>query len=298
MKNAINYYYNLMPDDVHQNDKCYYFEYSNDKYILEECRRTVEEVYQLYNLSVYFYNKKINLHQLILNINNELVTKINDKSYVLMKVLNKNNKKIDIDDLKNFYNYPINSLSIIDKSNWHDLWIRKVDYVEYEIDENKKKYTYLLDNLDFFIGITENAIQLLREKVDVNLYISHIRINPDMQVEDLYNPLNIVVDNKARDIGEYVKSIICNIDDLEDYIRKIEKEFNLSSEELKLLFIRVLFPSSYFDLYENILDNKSDDNRFSLLNNQSIYYEKKINQLYNYLYNKKVLPQIEWLKKI
>lgn len=298
MKNAINYYYNLMPDYVHQSETKYYFEYNNSKYIFQECRRTIEEVYQLYNLSIYLYNKKIYLHQIILNNSNELVTRINDKIYILMKVINKNERKINISDLNAFYKFTVPTFELIDKSNWHDLWIKKIDYVEYQIDENRKKYTCIINSIDFFIGITENAIQLLHEKINSNLYVSHIRIKLNMQVEELYNPLNIIIDSKARDIGEYIKNTIYDIDNIEEYFYNIEREFKLSNNELKLLFIRIIFPSNYFDLCENTLRNESNSNSFDVMNNKIIYYEKKIREIYNYLYEIKILPEIEWLKKL
>ena len=95
MKNAILYYYNIKPINLRQKDKNYSFEYNGNIYILEECKRTKEEIMELYNLSYYLYINNIYMHQMILNNSNELITRINDKDYVLMLKHNKDLNKIN-----------------------------------------------------------------------------------------------------------------------------------------------------------------------------------------------------------
>jgi hypothetical protein len=98
MKNAINYYYNLVPSDIRQSKDKYLFEYENYNYILEECHRTNDEIYELYNLEYYLYQQKIYLHQFILNKSNEIVTEINGKRYVLLRKLIIEERKVNYDD--------------------------------------------------------------------------------------------------------------------------------------------------------------------------------------------------------
>ena len=47
-----------------------------------------------------------------------------------------------------------------DKCRWQDLWIKKIDYYEYQINQFKKKYPYLYQTFSYYSGLTESAIML------------------------------------------------------------------------------------------------------------------------------------------
>ena len=195
MKNAINYFYNLYPNDIRQNKEEYFFELNNKKYLLEECNRSNEEIYELYDMIYSELCKKR-----IANNNGEFITIINNKRYILMNMFVDNNKKIELDDINKLSSIKVlGNYTYIKRNDWRNLWSKKIDYIEYQMEENKNKYREFSLNIDYFIGLAENAIQLLEEVKANDLYINHLRINSNMRIKDLYNPLNIILDSKVRD---------------------------------------------------------------------------------------------------
>ena len=105
--------------------------------------------------------------------------------------------------------------------------------------------------------------------------ISHKVLRPPDKVDSLYNPLNIIYDYRVRDVAEYIKNSFWtdnhNIyNELNNYLYKN----NLSLNEVKLLISRVLFPSFYFDLYEDIFNyNKDEKILNNILKNNNVTYE-------------------------
>lgn len=301
MKNAINYFYDLIPNNIHQNKDEYYFEVDNKKYILQECNRSREELYEIYDLEFFLYQYKIYLHQIILNKSNEIISLINNKNYILMQAYINEDRKISINDLKIFSNIKIfNNYISIKRNNWRELWIRKIDYIEYQIDQNKNKYRNFSNSIDYFIGLVENAIQLLNELNNKDLYVAHQRITTNMRVKDLYNPLNIIIDTKVRDINEYYKNILFKKENIEQEIFEYFNYANLTKNEYLLFYIRFLFITRYFDLFDKVLLDDSNDNidqEINIIINYLNEYEIILKKIYEYLYNLNILPEIEWLKK-
>ena len=299
MKNAINYYYNLMPRDIRQSKNKYYFEYDNYNYVFEECLRTTEELYELYNLEYYLYNQQVYLHQFVLNKSNEIITEVNNKKYVLLRKIVTNENKITIEDLKRF-----NSIKIlanyknITKNSWRNLWSMKVDYIEYQIDSNKNRFKIVSNNIDYFIGIIETGIALLLNKYTVDLYLSHRRVKVDTKVTDLYNPLNIIIDTRMRDLSEYYKNYAFKYDVNENDILNLLNDMNYSNDEKVLFFIRFLLPSDFLDIYDEILLNGASEDTLNYVLNNTTEYEYLIRLIYLTLYRNRILPDIEWLKKM
>jgi len=130
-----------------------------------------------------------------------------------------------------------------------------------------------------------------------NLVISHRRVKHDSIIQDLYNPLNLVVDSKVRDISEYFKSCFINnkinINDVKNYFNQVQ----LTQKELYLFFLRMLFPSFYFDLYINIIDDNLNQKEYDKVISKINDYQKLIKELYWYLKPYANLPDIEWIIK-
>lgn len=300
MKNAINYFYNLAPTDIYQNKEKYYFEVDKQNYIIEECNRSLEELYELYNLEFYLYNYQIFLHQIVLNKHNEMITEINNKKYILLKVYINNKEKISIDSINRLSNIEIlNKYNFIKRNNWHELWTKKIDYIEYLIEENKYKYKELSCNIDYFIGLTENAIQLFNKINNEKLYISHFRINSNMRVEDLYDPLNIVLDTKIRDICEFFKDVFFKKNNIDDELLKYIDDNINNSNDLNLLFIRLLYITKYFDIFDMFFLNNRDNmqKNINIIINQIEKYELFLRKIYYIIYQKGLIDEVEWLKK-
>lgn len=294
MKNAIEYFYNLRPSEIKKNKNEYLFEYDGKHYSIKECNRSLEEIQELYALENELYYKNIYLHQIILNNNSELITVIDNKNYILMRLLVLENRKINLNDLLEFKNInTIRNYNFIMRNNWRKLWIDKIDYIEYQINENKQKFSLFNSSVDFIIGLVENGIQLLYNVEVENVCVSHIRVNQNTRVRELYDPLNIILDSYVRDISEYVKdSLPMNI---EEYLNV----FNINNNDLFFFFVRLLFFTKYFDLFDSFLKNEQKDyedelNSILIKFNE---YETFLKKNYLILNAKYILPEIEWLKK-
>ena len=125
------------------------------------------------------------------------------------------------------------------------------------------------------------GLSMLENNANFDIYISHKRINDNPY--DFYNPLNITNDIKCRDAAEYVKYAIYNeidIDNIYEYI-DFALDFFINKEKI-MFFIRLLFNSYYFDIYEKIINN-------NILNEDLIKIKKHIKdyeQILLYAYNK------------
>lgn len=297
MKNEISFYYNLNPITIHQQqDKIIFYE-KNKKYILykvEEDIAILEEKYKLHN---YLMMIKKYCHKIIPNISGNIMTQIRNNQYVLVEI-NIKTRKIKFDDLMYLMKFKINEKSFIKikRDEWKKLWERKIDYIEYQYDNKQKGGNNLKEDIDFFVGITENCISLINEiKVNTVSYtISHDRLSFKTTTDEFYNPLKFIIDIRVRDVAEYIKKI----DGLENKIiilKKLLQEKNIDENEILMLFIRIMFPSDFFDLNEKNISKHSAPKKKNIMADEYLEYIKKI-----YLHLKDIVnfPYIEWLNAI
>lgn len=296
MVNFIEYFYNIHIENIKNNTKYYSFIYN--KY--------------LYKLYIYDDNKNVNL---IVNINKQLVYRTlmseiiinkdgnpisiyNGIPYILIKIYASNNNKITLEDI----NYLSNSLYTNNINiNWGKLWSNKIDYLEELINENGKKYPLIVDSFNYFVGMTENAISYYNNiKIDNNYtyYISHKYIKYTDETESLYNPLNIIFDYKVRDIAEYIKNAFFqNNQNIFNELNIYLKYNHLSKTDVLLLVSRILYPSFYFELYEDILIDKKDEIIITKIINKIPEYEKYLLIVIKYFKQIYNIPEISWLNR-
>jgi len=297
MNNFIEYFYGIKIDRVIYNDKYYSFSYN-------------EYLYKLYiydgdynNLKIlYETNKKLVgntlMSEIVVNRNNDIISSYNGISYVLIKIFVNINKSISLEEI-----------SFISKSlykdkgniNWSVLWSNKIDYLEDLINENGKKYPLIVDSFNYFVGMCENAIAYFNNISLDNTYkyaISHKTIKFDDTVEVLYNPLNIIFDYRVRDIAEYIKNSFFNnnINIFNELHMYLNKNY-LSLMEVKLLISRLLYPSFYFEMYEDILiDNKEEKILLNIISRLD-EYEEYLDNVIIFFKQYYDIDEIEWLKK-
>ncbi len=298
MKNAIMYYYNLEPKEIHRTNDTYRFTYNSKRYILCPYIKNINELYEIYEISLYLNIIGIYCHKIIPNKKEDIITKINNLNYVLLEnnIINRN---ISEEDIKKYTSIriDINKYKHLKRNNWYELWINKIDYMEYQVTQFGKKYKELKESSTYFFGIVENCITMLSQTANMwdELTISHNRISKNTTTEYFYNPLNFVLDSAERDIGEYIKSYICD----ENIIQQVNKIINyIIPGEIRydILFIRILYPSYYMDLFEKIIAEGFEDRellkKIKNLNN----YEKSIKKIYNYFRSILKIPEIQWLE--
>lgn len=299
MNNYINFYYELYPDDIVKKGNHYYFVLNNEKYYFVTYDRDVNEVDTLYKLNKEMISRNSLVHEIILNKKGEVITLIDEVYYVLLRVYVNESAVITIDDVVFMLNSNdgVFSNSVISRTDWIKLWSLKIDYFEYQIGHLIKKYPYIYNTVDYYIGLGENAITYMKELNDninlSSLSITHRRIGVNSTMFDLYNPLNLIIDYKVRDVSEYLKDAFFNNVNVYSILDKLFKMCMFDRITLNLLFCRLLFPSYYFDLYENILENDLNENLVINIIKKSASYEYFL----SFLIRNWSLYKIEWLSK-
>lgn len=289
MKNILNYYYRIIIDDNKINDSGY-FSYNNHLFCLYELKRNINEIESLYYLNKLMLSRGISINKIINNIFNQTITYHDNKNYCLLMInyeCGTNTKFIKA--------FEIRELDILKRNNWSKLWSIKIDYIEYQISHISNHYPILNDSVNYYIGMAENAISYFNmlDLSNVELYISHRRINK----ENLYNPLELVIDYKVRDIGEYIKYNFfyknMSIYEIKSYLNKLY----LSNIDYVLLYVRLLYPSYYFDLYDKIINENIDENKINKIIELSSLYEELLYEVYVLIRRKINILGIDWINK-
>lgn len=309
MKNAINYYYDIYVNDIVKNDNDYYFYVNNEEYHFIVFDRPFDDIKAIYKVNVEMIRKNILVHHIILNKKNEVVTVLNGVPYILIKLCSYRNDSVFINDINYIqrYTYGIQYDKELLRTDWLRMWSEKIDYYEYQISQLGKKYPILCDSLSYYIGLGENAISYLKNNYDaqnqkdndIKVVISHKRVDVKQGSFEFYNPINFVIDSRVRDISEYIKNRFfygdLNIYEIKSYIDNI----NFSRMEYVMLFARLLFPTYYFDVYDEIINNDLDEKKIVNIIEKNDEYEYLLILIYNYITNEKniFIEPIEWLIK-
>ena len=148
--------------------------------------------------------------------------------------------------------------------------------------------------------MAENAISYYNDILDTNNYryvISHKSIRWNYSLEDLYNPLNIIFDYPVRDVAEYIKNaFFLNNNDIINEISNYLHINPLSLTDVKLLIARLLYPSFYFQMYEDILVYGMNEKIINLVIDKLPRYEKYLRNIIDYFKRNYDIPDIPWLK--
>lgn len=260
MIDYINYYYDLYPVSINEIDDKYMFYINSEKYYFIIYDRNIEELEELVKLNKSMIENGSLVSEIISNKFNDVINNYNGKLYILIRVYVNDSKKVDINDLIYMLNEKeVNtSYKNISRTNWAKLWEEKTDYFEYQMGHIIKKYPILYNTIDYYIGISENAIFYLKNVVsnyegNVSLGVCHKRIGVNYTLFDLYNPLNLIIDYKVRDIAEYIKDAFFNELDINNILKVIYSNYYFDKLNLSLLLSRFLFPSYFYDKFEDIV---------------------------------------------
>ncbi len=305
MKNVINYYYNLNPNKINHIFDYYYFYIKQELYYFVIYDSSVKNIKSIYKLNQEMINTGILVNEIINNQTNTIITYYNQTPYLLMKINININKPITLPEIYYLSNYKTNYDINLMRSNWANLWANKIDYLEYHHEQNYQKYPLLSEYFDYFIGLSENAISYLNktvlkerpENTDIGV-ISHDRLLIKESVYSLYNPLNIIIDHKARDVGEYIKlSFFQDNYQIFDELNNYFKHNYFSKYGIQLLIARVLYPSFYFELYDNIVNEKINESEVTKITSRIQEYEQYLADIFNYFNKFYPIETIEWIKK-
>ncbi|MDO4963027.1 MAG: hypothetical protein Q4E75_02905 [bacterium] len=291
MKNLINYYYGLIINEFRKKEDNYEFSIKNQKYefILFE-----DDINKLNNVYYKVLSSGNYCHEIILNKDSSIITIFNNKPYILFLKKINIDKEIDIDEILNF-NIKVYNEDDLELKN---KWMMKIDYYEYQMNELSNKYRLLKFSFDYYIGLSECAIELL-DYIDFNnidYYVVHKRIKYRQTVDEYLNPKEFIIDSRVRDICSYFKIYNINEKISDNFVINCLNAINFNKDEAILFLARLIYPSYYFDLYDKIIQDKLSEERIEFYTKKSDSFERFIKSIYTYLKNRYSIPQIEWLE--
>ncbi len=294
MKNEILYNYNINVEEIMAVDTGYQFYVDYEKYILYKTIRSEKTIKEINN----YLNRTINrFFKIIPTINGELACKVNDITYALIKITMPSNNEIDISDIINSYIIVNDQLDDLNRTNWGMLWSSKVDYLEYQVSELATDHPTVKNSFSYYVGLAENAIEYFNaiKKDNLELVLSQKRIKFPNIALDYYNPLNLVVDYKVRNIAEYIKTYFFNQNAERDLNSIIHYNYNFTSIEYNLLFARLLFPSYYFDELTEVLEHKKNEDCLLRYIDLTSEYELFLKKSLEFFSKRAEMIKIDWL---
>ncbi len=288
MKNVINYYYGIIVNEFKKRESNFIFNINNSEYEFVEYYGDINKLINIYS-TLKFYRKEVS--EIIVNKQNSIITYYENKPYILLKKIKFRNKEIELSDIASYSS----NVYAKEELNWKKLWIGKLDYYEMQLDEVGIKYPMLKQSFNYSLGLSEIAINLLNyvNVKTINYYISHKRLEIK---EDMFNPLNIIIDSRSRDVAEYIK--------IKYFYDKIEaaqlEEFIIDSrfsrDEILLLLARLIYPSYYFDIYEKVFIDNESEKELNKVIKKNAEYEAFLKYFYNMIKKFYHIPQIEFLE--
>ena len=301
MKNVLNYKYNLYPDRVINVKDSYYFFIDNNKYYIVKLNRQVEEIDLIFSV-----NKKLELmnkavYSIVLDKENKKYFDFEEKNYMILKVLKEENKSLKLFDIIEFNKLlKTKSKNLLNRNDWKKLWSEKIDYYEYRMSVVKEENDIVNRSFSYYVGLAEDAVgyyvdTLLEEKnINMELCISHKRISYPTINAKIYNPLTFVFDYKVRDIAEYLKTMFF-LDKLDwNEVLELFNKFLISKTNCRLFYARLLYPSYYFDAYEEYIETR-DDKKLKNIISKSKEYEDFLFDIYYLIKKYAQIPEVEWI---
>ena len=297
MKKMIEYYYGFKNIELSNIGNKYYFYFNNKSYVFFMCKRSIEE---LNSLNKILQNNKI-YNKIVPNIFNQLITFIEGKEYILVEKINRyDNEKISVNDiLKNYNIIDENQYSSLSRTNWYELWTKKIDYILYQREHIRGKYNIIDEYLDYYIGLAEVAISYYKATVNTynkkgSVVLSHRRIRNALKKE-YYNVDDLIIDYPVRTLSEYLKYKFfndnINMKDLSIIFLKINYDEYLN----RLLFSRMLFPSYFFDIYERVVNDDYSQKELITIVKKIKKYEEFLKNIFYFINKKTRIPTIDWL---
>lgn len=304
MKETLEYYYGLDIESIEELDGKYHIKQENQDYFFVFYNRGIEELEDIINVSNEMVKKGINVHKILININNSFLTKVGEYNYILFVVSNLN-EEYDIFDMVKISEKLIlnNNKSNLYRNNWGTLWSEKIDYFEYQVRELSIEKDVVKNSFSYYVGMAENAISYVNNtnmKYGGDAYrivLSHRRVfYPNYKLNYL-NPLSFVFDLEVRDIAEYLKAMFFKkdisfcLDELSSYL----KIRHLSLYEYQMLYARLLYPTYYFDVYEGVMNKNGDEEQLVNIIKKCDSYEEFLKKAYLEISKYAKIDKIEWI---
>lgn len=291
MENTIYYYYGISVDNLIKQNNYYYFTSKEDIYYFCRTKKIESELKFISKIN----NQKY--HKIIKNINGLLLTEINDGTYCLLKINCLLNDVISFQEILKEDKIKMNKSNI----RWDTIWQNKIDYLEEQMKELGYSKKILKDSFSYYEGLAENAISyyINNNHETKNISVVHYRIsNPNLPI-NYYNPLNLIVDCDMRDYAEMIKSTFFNDNNnsLIKWVNMLLDDNRYNYADFILFYSRLLYPSYYFDIFNEIIDVEPKEDKIIKLIEKTDEYEFFLKDVYYEIKKKYNIPSIDWIIK-
>lgn len=288
--------YNIVVKKIYKKDEFIYFFVGNKKIYIEEVSQDkLKLLNDIVMASNEMYEKQKNSRIILKCLNNEYYFKYKDKNYILSFGDFAENTDLSIDDIK---------LLKIEKSEYERLridtiekWEKSIDEIETAIVEYNKEYKQLMKYINYYIGISENAIQLCISKSEVmknmDWYLGHYTNN---YIEYKYSsPLNIKKINIGHVLGKYIKQTLYKGIFSFKLINKLKPILKNESDKYMLL-ATLMFQEEFFEDARKIIASNQEVSESKLVQ-KYINKEKDLESILRYVEDEIICEQIiNWLE--
>lgn len=305
MKEFIEYNYNIIIDELIEGEDSSYFVYNKELYLFCVYKRDVKEVEDVINVSREIKGKNISSYDLIFNKDEKVLTLYDETYYALLKISLDYYEPVDIIDIISLNKKLKLSSSTLkeNKNNWDTLWSLKVDYYEYQLNQLGSEKNILLESFSYFIGLAENAISMVNNininfnyGIEESIVLSHRRLYYPNYKLNYYNPISYIFDLEIRDVAEYIKSVFFKKEDAILELTTYLKSVKLTPYLYQMLYSRIVFPTYYFDLYDLVISDKSQQESLMMVIkniDELEYFLKTVEDIISSYYP---VERLAWLK--
>ena len=300
MKNWLLYYYNLNIKEIYPKTNDYLIFTNDDEiYLMKKYDESSMDINNLNNVNKNYNLINSNYYLLITNKLGSSISKIEDENYVLLKIKGLIGEIVEIEDIYN--NLRMNSKFISNFNlDWRELWQKRVDYIEYQIGQLGKNKKEVIDSFSFFSGLAENAISFISlnhiDYKNCRTSLCHKRISYPNEAIDYYESFVLKIDYEIRDLAEYIKSKLIINGYLDQDLDFVVNKCDYNNDELKLFYARLMFPSNYLDLIEEIMISNTSENKIETYIEKSEDYINFLKDAYIELSKKMELLIPNWIK--
>jgi len=256
------------------------------------------------------------------NIYGEWFFKYKGQQYVVLKIIQfqTSARQAHGQTLAYFHklnrSYPYEPKHVSSYGGWYDLWIDKLTMYERHIQDQETVrshpfYQLLHDVFPYIIGVSENAVQTVRETdnssqfnesdqgtITFQRYDRHV-LNPTIILNDL------AYDHLTRDLAEYIRSIFLQgekdaVKEGKRFLQDYQSVQSLSHFSWRSLYARLVYPIHFFDLIAHSFNTKDLDgcyNKLQTLIDGQPQYEERVQSLYEFInsdYKLGRLPELQW----
>lgn len=289
MRNILWFYYQIRCEKIIEENGNYHIQEKNNEYIFKELAVPLEQLKII--LEVLYY-KQIPTLLLVVNTQGNLITEYNKKEYVLLKkvsLLQENYVDLTFVEVKE------------ENNNIGEIWAKKIDYYMLQINEFGIHKEMLINSFNYYVGMAENAISIANRinatNVSFKYVVQHRRISRSTSLEEYFDPTTMVIDLRIRDISEYIKSKFLMDSVYIDEVDKIVNKYNLTENEMNMLYARLFFPTYYFDLFEDMIIDEEEEEKIVKILKKRESYERFLFDFYDFYKTKYNIFEIEWIRK-